>query len=325
MRQGRRASGRVVAIVPARDARWCLGRCLEALQCSDRRPEEVIVVDDGSQDGTAEVAKGLQARVIVFRLRPWGQPRRVIVGPQCRSRVRTCCCSWTATSSSTRTRSAAWSGSSSAIRGWRRRSAAMTTSRPRAGRQRSTRTCGTITCINEEAGEARTFWAGLGVVRRPAFLATGGFDERRFPRASIEDVELGLRLTAAGHRIALVPEAQGTHLKDWMLPGLWWTDVMRRAVPWSLLVARDGFAVPDDLNTRWADRLGAAAAHAVWLGGALGALAGGGTPAVVATVVAGTVWACLSAGLLRLLHGGAAGAPWPSGSCCTGCISSMPA
>src|ERR687894_766679 len=44
------------------------------------------------------------------------------------------------------------------------------------------------------AGPARTFWAGLGAVRRDAFVAAGGFDEGRYPVPSIEDIELGMRL-----------------------------------------------------------------------------------------------------------------------------------
>ena len=39
---------------------------------------------------------------------------------------------------------------------------------------------------------------GLGAIRREAFDAVGGFDAQRFPRPSIEDVELGMRLHAAG-------------------------------------------------------------------------------------------------------------------------------
>ena len=44
------------------------------------------------------------------------------------------------------------------------------------------------------AGPASTFWAGIGAVRRDAFERAGGFDTERYPRPSIEDVELGLRL-----------------------------------------------------------------------------------------------------------------------------------
>jgi glycosyltransferase involved in cell wall biosynthesis len=54
---------------------------------------------------------------------------------------------------------------------------------------------------HEGNAQAATFWAGLGAVRRALFLAVGGFDAARFPRPSIEDIELGYRLRRAGHRI----------------------------------------------------------------------------------------------------------------------------
>jgi GT2 family glycosyltransferase len=42
--------------------------------------------------------------------------------------------------------------------------------------------------------EASTFWAGCGAIRRAAFEAVGGFDEKRFRHPSIEDIDLGYRL-----------------------------------------------------------------------------------------------------------------------------------
>lgn len=52
-------------VVPARDAEATIGRCLEALsrQALDGG-YEVLVVDDGSEDGTAGIAEGAGARVI---------------------------------------------------------------------------------------------------------------------------------------------------------------------------------------------------------------------------------------------------------------------
>jgi glycosyltransferase involved in cell wall biosynthesis len=96
--------------------------------------------------------------------------------------------------------------------------------------------------------EAATFWAGCGAVRRSAFERVGGFDERRFPRPSIEDVELGYRLRRAGYRIFLDKSLQATHLKRWTLWSVVRTDVFCRAIPWSRLIIESGGAMPDDLN-----------------------------------------------------------------------------
>jgi len=64
------------------------------------------------------------------------------------------------------------------------------------------------------------------------FAETGGFDETRFSRPSIEDVELGWRVTDSGGHIVLDPEILVTHLKRWTLLSLIKTDVVYRAIPW---------------------------------------------------------------------------------------------
>ena len=73
-----------------------------------------------------------------------------------------------------------------------------TTDRPPAARSRPSATCSTTTCTRPAPVRPTTFWTGLGAVRRDAFLAVGGFDGARYPHPSIEDIELGRRLFAAG-------------------------------------------------------------------------------------------------------------------------------
>lgn len=107
-------------------------------------------------------------------------------------------------------------------------------------------------------GAAETFWAGLGAVRRDAFLAAGGFDAARFRHPSIEDIELGARLAAGGARLRLDPAIQGKHLKRWTLRSMVWTDFARRGVPWVGLQMRAG-RVSTALNCGWRHRLSAAA------------------------------------------------------------------
>ena len=108
-------------------------------------------------------------------------------------------------------------------------------------------------------GEAQTFWAGLGAIRREAFDAVGGFDAQRFPRPSIEDVELGLRLRATGRRIALDPAVRGTHLKRWTLRSMLRTDLAGRGAPWvALALERRGAGTA--LNLSWRQRTAAASA-----------------------------------------------------------------
>ena len=107
--------------------------------------------------------------------------------------------------------------------------------------------------------DASTFWAGCGAIRRHTFEEVRGFDAARFPRPSIEDIELGYRLRAAGHGIRLDPGLQGTHLKRWTLGSIVRTDIARRALPWSRLILERGHA-PHDLNLATGQRMSAALA-----------------------------------------------------------------
>jgi glycosyltransferase involved in cell wall biosynthesis len=95
----------------------------------------------------------------------------------------------------------------------------------------------------QEPGEAQTFWAGCGCVRRAVFVAVGMYDEWRFSRPQIEDVELGYRLSALGRKILLQPEIQVTHLKHWTFRSMIKADFMDRGVPWARLLAEQSALV----------------------------------------------------------------------------------
>lgn len=112
---------------------------------------------------------------------------------------------------------------------------------------------------HDSAGRVATFWAGLGAIRRDAFMVVGGFDEARYQRPSVEDIDLGLRLTRSGYRIELDPAIQGTHLKAWSLRQMLHTDFVDRGVPWVELLLRERSGMTT-LNLGWRHRLSAAAA-----------------------------------------------------------------
>jgi len=103
-------------------------------------------------------------------------------------------------------------------------------------------------------GRATTFWTGLGAIRRDAFLSVGGFNE---DLAWIEDIELGIRLTARGAQIRLDPELRGTHAKSWSLWEMVRTDFIGRGVPWVRLLIRSRSSGAT-LNLAWRHRLSAA-------------------------------------------------------------------
>ena len=107
--------------------------------------------------------------------------------------------------------------------------------------------------FEDDIRPVHTFWTGCGMIRREVFLAYGGFDPRLYPRPSIEDIELGYRLTRAGHRIVLARDVLATHMKRWTLREMVRTDIFRRGVPWMLLIKRSG-TVETDLNVKAARR-----------------------------------------------------------------------
>jgi GT2 family glycosyltransferase len=160
--------------------------------------------------------------------------------------------------------------------------------------------------------EAATFWAGCGAVRREAFERAGGFDES-FTHPSIEDIELGMRLVAAGARIRLVKDLQVRHLKRWTARTMVATDVLRRALPWTRLIHRHR-SLPDDLNLRRDARLSAVLAFAV-LGLLLAALRWG-APALGLAAMALAGFLALNRGFYRFLGArrgvafAAAALPW---------------
>ncbi|MGH8627267.1 MAG: glycosyltransferase [Gammaproteobacteria bacterium] len=112
--------------------------------------------------------------------------------------------------------------------------------------------------------EASTFWAGCGAVSKKAFFQVGGFDTTRYTRPSIEDIELGYRLRAKGGRILLLRKLQGTHLKEWRLWDLIQTEIFHRAVPWSRLILQTSSLI-DDLNIDTHERLRALLAWTLFL------------------------------------------------------------
>ena len=249
-----RSDIRLSLIVPVYNNPRDLRECLDALTASCPAGSEIIVVDDGSTDDTAAVAAATGARVIRLPVNSGPAAARncgahqargdllffidadVVVAPDVLGRVR---------------RLFDECPDLSAVFG-------SYDARPRADNVVSRYRNLLHHYVHQQGNPAAaTFWAGCGAIRRAVFVEVGGFDAEWFPHPSIEDIELGYRLRAAGHRVLLDRTLQGTHLKRWTLPSLLRTDITRRALPWSRLILASGNA-PDDLNLTGAQRLSAA-------------------------------------------------------------------
>ncbi|GJM15169.1 MAG: hypothetical protein DHS20C13_04960 [Thermodesulfobacteriota bacterium] len=105
--------------------------------------------------------------------------------------------------------------------------------------------------------DAATFWAGCGAVRKNIFLELNGYNDKKFAEPSIEDIELGYRMRENGYKIRLDKNLQVTHLKHWGWYSMIKTDIFNRAVPWSRLILQTK-SLPQDLNLRISDRISTA-------------------------------------------------------------------
>jgi len=252
---GRHHPPSLSVVVPVHNGAATLGRCLTALAASDSQPLERIVVDDASTDGSAAIAEEAGARVLRRTARGGPAAARNTGAAAATGEVLLFLdadCEIHPDAVAAVGRAFAEDPQLDALFG--------SYDDDPAERDAVSRFKNLFHHWTHQraAREASTFWAGCGAIRRPRFLALGGFDERRYPLPSIEDIELGCRLRRAGGTIRIVPSIQVRHLKRWALGELIRTDLWRRGVPWTeLLVASRGAC--SGLNLAWRSRLEVAA------------------------------------------------------------------
>jgi glycosyltransferase involved in cell wall biosynthesis len=114
-------------------------------------------------------------------------------------------------------------------------------------------------------GTVSTFWCGCGVILRDLYLECGGLSEF-YSRPSIEDIELGLRITRKGSKVWIFSELQVKHRKHWTIAKWLHTDLFCRGIPWVRLM-RSSNHWQNQLNFSWAQRVAAIAALAAVLCG----------------------------------------------------------
>src|SRR5579871_361432 len=242
----------VSVVIPVYNGERYLRACLEHIQRSDAAPLECIVVDDGSTDGSAAVAREFGAGVISSeRLGPaaarnLGAEKAkgdilffldadVCVHPETVSRVL-----WNFERDPALD---ALIGSYDDSPG----------SEDFLSQYRNLM----HSFVHQHAREeACTFWSGCGAIRRDIFLAYSGFDQS-YGRPAIEDIELGSRLVHAKRKLILDKTLLVKHLKRWTFWNLVKTDIVDRGIPWTELILRDRH-MPNDLNVQVSERISVA-------------------------------------------------------------------
>ena len=197
--------------VPAYNAAATLEVCLRALARQTTRPDETIVVDDGSTDQTPAIAEHLGVRLIRH-----GRNRGVATARN------------TAIRATTGELVASLDADLVAPRDWLARMLANFD--PRASRRRIVGCCGQViekhtrsvadrwraTHMKLSFGGRRSYdprwlYCGISLIRRDAMMEVGLFDERC--RTAYEDVDLSERLRERGHTLLYDPLVVATHLK----------------------------------------------------------------------------------------------------------------
>jgi glycosyltransferase involved in cell wall biosynthesis len=219
-------------VIPAYNAAATLPACLEALevQTIPRLAYEIIVVDDGSNDATAQIAQGFNVRVVSQANAGAAAARnhgaRLARAPILLFTDADCAPAPDWIAQMLRAFEAPEVAGAKGVYGTRQQEiVARFVQLEYEDRYDRMRALDQIDFID-------TYAAGY---RRDIFLQMGGF-ATTFPKASVEDQEFSFRLAKAGRRLVFVPQAQVYHLHDQTLAeyirrkfwiGYWKVRVMR--------------------------------------------------------------------------------------------------
>jgi glycosyltransferase involved in cell wall biosynthesis len=261
------ALSNVSVVIPAYNAVRTLAACLQSLAASETTPFEVLLVDDGSTDNTAEIAQEFGARVLSTGGRKGPAYARNLGAKNAAGDVVFFVDADICVHPDTVSRIASGFESDQSID-------AIIGSYDNSPQEQDVlsmyRNLMHRYVHQNGRREATTFWSGCGAIRRELFLQYGGFDES-YGRPAIEDIEFGYRLSAGGHKILLNHDLEVKHLKRWTFLNLVKTDLFDRGIPWTELILRDG-RMPNDLNVQTSQRVSVALAFTLVgfaLGGAL--------------------------------------------------------
>ena len=246
----------ITVIIPAYNAERHLGQCLEAFRQSNDQDFELIVVDDGSEDKTREIAVEYGAQdVLATETRSGPAIARNLGSTQASGAilffidsdvtVKADSISKVKVRFNNDLEMAALIGSYDML--------------PKSQDFLSQYRNLMHAYVHQHGSEqAWTFWSGCGAMRKEVFTEMSGFSED-YGRPAIEDIELGYSYGASrGAKVIVLDHSLlVTHLKRWTFWGLVKTDIMDRGIPWTELILRDRF-MPNDLNVMVSQRISVA-------------------------------------------------------------------
>lgn len=222
-------------IIPAFNAAASLGECLAALKRQDEIEQiEVLVVDDASTDATADLAR--QAGVLCLRQ----ETNRGAAAARNQGAKQAQAELLLFVDADVALQPSAISKLLNFFQSHPEFAAAIGAYTPVSTRSDA---CSryhnffTFYHHNLSGSEVEWFWGAMGAVRREAFRAGGGFDER-YAGAAAEDIQFGYELAERGHRIAYLRELAGDHLHHFGLRSMLWNDYRKAVLGVKLYLTR---------------------------------------------------------------------------------------
>ena len=213
--------GSVVVIIVNWNSGPLLRRCIAHLGAQTRRPDRIIVVDNGSADDSLAGIADAAANIAVVR-----QDNRGFAQANNLAAAMAAGCEWIATLNPDAFPEPDWLGRLMRAASENQdyscfASLLLDDANPEIvdGAGDAVHVSGMHwrsghgTAVSDRARRAREVFspcAAAALYRRDVFLAAGGFDERFFCYA--EDVDLGFRLRLAGHRCLYIPDAVVRHV-----------------------------------------------------------------------------------------------------------------
>lgn len=244
----------ISVIVPVRNGKEYIEKCINALLSSDYDSYELIVVDDNSTDNTPEIARQSGANVVTLEKQSGPAAARNRGAQHAKGDIVLFIDSDVVVTKDTLGQIADVFNDNPDIAGV----FGSYDDEPEAPDFVSQYRNLLHHYVHQIASrDAKTFWTGCGAIRKDVFDELGGFDEVRHPTPSMEDIEIGLRISGKGYKMILDKDIQVKHLKDWSLYSMVKTDIFQRAVPWSKLIL-ERKTLPRDLNLRYRDRVSTA-------------------------------------------------------------------
>lgn len=196
-------------VIPARNSEATLGRVLEALGRELDKADQLIVVDDGSTDGTRELAGSMKAAVIPNSGRPGAAGARNTGAKKASG-------DWLLFVDSDAVAPPGWRGMLQSAMDGGPEAVQATYSREAVGEDAATFYKNFYYYYTFTRRIRTRFITGCGTfffaVNRTRFMELGGFDDR-IPGATVEDADFAARLTGSGGSILLAKEIEVLHLR----------------------------------------------------------------------------------------------------------------